>query len=526
MSTTKKEVRTWSSYIWDTWNKSPEERRFLRRLDACLITYAYLSYFSKFLDQQNVINAYVSGMKEEWVVNYQHVFRNKSEPVMTSLHLHGNQLNYITTSWAVGYIIGQIPSNMLITRIRPSIWIPTMELIWSSLTMCLALSKNFSTLCAIRFLVGLAESVFYPAIQYVIGSWYKNEELAKRSCIFHTASALGPMVSGFLQAGIYNGLDGSGGIAGWRWLFIIDGVITIPIALLGYFIMPDLPSTTKPSTFYTQEQLHIAQKRMDSVGRKPPAKLTKKKVQYNLTLLAFVAIDYVWGHRFLASSLRGIYSHSCRFGNGGGGTTSMIFWLQSFNEPGHVVYTIGQINTYPLGIYALQIVTTLVYAWWSDAVMLRWPPILFAGIWSLITYVVLAAMPVYTRISLRWTFYYFTGCMGGIAGLIMTWVHELNSHDNEKRAFVVASCNMWGYVFQAWLPIILFPQVEQPRVFKGNVATACINFLMIVMTLVTLYFQRREQRHVGLCRVETPADVKGDKHESEVGETGKLPPTD
>jgi len=85
---------------------------------------------------------------------------------------------------------------------------------------------------------------------------------------------------------------------------------------------------------------------------------------------------------------------------------------------------------------------------------------------------------------------------------------------------------MWGYVFQAWLPIILFPQVEQPRVFKGNVATACINFLMIVMTLVTLYFQRREQRRVGLCRVETPADVKGDKHESEVSETGKLPPTD
>lgn len=62
-------------------------------------------------------------------------------------------------------------------------------------------------------------------------------------------------------------------------LFILDGVITIPIALLGYFIMPDLPSTTKPSVFYTQEQLNIAQKRMDSVGRKPPAKFTKKKVQ-------------------------------------------------------------------------------------------------------------------------------------------------------------------------------------------------------------------------------------------------------
>jgi MFS transporter, ACS family, pantothenate transporter len=76
-----------------------------------------------------------------------------------------------------------------------------MELVWSVLTMTLASAKNFNTLVAIRFLVGtliwilkrygvypsagLAESTFYPAIQYVIGSWYKNEELAKRACIFH-----------------------------------------------------------------------------------------------------------------------------------------------------------------------------------------------------------------------------------------------------------------------------------------------------------------------------------------------------
>jgi hypothetical protein len=95
--------------------------------------------------------------------------------------------------------------------------------------------------------------------------------------------------------GIYNGLNGTGGLAGWRCcsgcsplrlqadffqgLFILDGVITVPIALLGYLVMPDLPSTTKPSMFYTQEQLDIAQKRMDSVGRRPPAKFTKEKVQ-------------------------------------------------------------------------------------------------------------------------------------------------------------------------------------------------------------------------------------------------------
>src|ERR1700733_9046396 len=65
-------------------------------------------------------------------------------------------------------------------------------------------------------------------------------------------------------------------------LFIVDGVITIPIALLGLVIMPDLPTTTKPSIFYTQEQLDIAVKRMESVGRKPPEKFTKEKVRLGL----------------------------------------------------------------------------------------------------------------------------------------------------------------------------------------------------------------------------------------------------
>ena len=72
---------------------------------------------------------------------------------------------------------------------------------------------------------------------------------------------------------------GSGLIFFFQGLFILDGVISIPIALLGFIAMPDLPSTTKPSRLYSQEQLDMAKKRMDSAGRKPPAKFTKKKVQ-------------------------------------------------------------------------------------------------------------------------------------------------------------------------------------------------------------------------------------------------------
>jgi ACS family pantothenate transporter-like MFS transporter len=82
--------KRWVSYIWDTLDKSPEERRFLFKLDAALLSFASLGYFIKYLDQVNINNAFVSGMKED-------------------LDLFGNQLNYMTTCWTVGYVIGQIP---------------------------------------------------------------------------------------------------------------------------------------------------------------------------------------------------------------------------------------------------------------------------------------------------------------------------------------------------------------------------------------------------------------------------------
>lgn len=82
--------RTWRSYVWDTFDRSPEERRFLFKLDAVILTFASLGYFIKYLDQVNISNAYVSGMKED-------------------LGLYGNQLNIMTTAWTVGYVIGEIP---------------------------------------------------------------------------------------------------------------------------------------------------------------------------------------------------------------------------------------------------------------------------------------------------------------------------------------------------------------------------------------------------------------------------------
>lgn len=91
-------------------------------------------------------------------------------------------------------------------------------------------------------------------------------ELATRAGIFYSASFAANMFSGYLQAGVYSGLDGHGGLAGWRWLFVMCGVITVPGAVWGFFVVPDSPYSTK--VFYlTKEQVTLAKERMAKLDR-------------------------------------------------------------------------------------------------------------------------------------------------------------------------------------------------------------------------------------------------------------------
>jgi ACS family pantothenate transporter-like MFS transporter len=86
------------------------------------------------------------------------------------------------------------------------------------------------------------------------------------------------MFSGYLQAGIYSGMDGHLGLPGWRWLFIFCGVISVPAAMYGYFAVPDNPYNCK-ARWLAPEKLEHAKARMEEIDRRPPVRLTVQKVK-------------------------------------------------------------------------------------------------------------------------------------------------------------------------------------------------------------------------------------------------------
>ncbi|KAH8599549.1 pantothenate transporter liz1 [Bisporella sp. PMI_857] len=425
--------QTWRSYIWDTFDKSPEERRFLFKLDAIILTFASLGYFIKNLDQYNINNAFVSGMQED-------------------LGLYKNQLNYMTTFWTVGYVIGEIPSNMLLTRIRPSVWIPTCELTWSVLTILLSQCKSAQQIYVLRFFIGFVEAAFYPGMQYVIGSWYRKDELAKRSTIFHASGQLGGMFSGYLMAATYR-LDGQGGYKGWQWLFIVNTIISLPIAIAGFFFFPDVPEITKS---WPRNR-----------GRYSLAKFRKIFSSWHIYALPFLYICF-------------------NNGAGYGGQPAFQLWLKSEG------YGVAARNSYPTIAAAIAVVLALIYAWSSDSLFkgARWPPMIFAGTVNIITASSLAAWDI--PIGWKWTCYMLGWVTGGLAGLEYSWANEICSEDNEERAFVIASMNTMAYVCQSWLPLIIWQQVESPRYQKGFITSVVLTFLLIVTALTIRFLHARE----------------------------------
>lgn len=121
--------------------------------------------------------------------------------------------------------------------------------------MLMASATNVRTLYALRFFVGLAESCAFPGYAALLGGWYGPHQLSKRVAIFEQTSGIASMFSGYLQAGLYKGMNGQLGLKGWQWLFIFDGIISIPIAIWGIFAIPDLPHTTR--AFYWSKDVRF-----------------------------------------------------------------------------------------------------------------------------------------------------------------------------------------------------------------------------------------------------------------------------
>ncbi|KAI0729325.1 MFS general substrate transporter [Fomitopsis betulina] len=202
------------------------ERKLLLKLDARMFILVII-YILNYIDRNNAAAARLKGFESD-------------------LHLVDQQFATLLSILYVGYIIMQIPSNMMLNHIgRPSLHLPICMIIWGVLSILTGITKNFVGALLTRFFLGFMEAAFFPGALFLISKWYKRNELGRRTAILYGGNIISNAFGSLIASGILDTMNGKLGNSAWRWLFYIEGSLTVFFATAAIFILPDFPGTEK-----------------------------------------------------------------------------------------------------------------------------------------------------------------------------------------------------------------------------------------------------------------------------------------
>lgn len=209
-----------------------------RKMDIRLVAWYAVVYFFLKLESHNITNAAIMNIEEG--TNIKH------------------QLGNLTSEqWAMALSVPHYPyllfepiSTFLLKRFSPRKWMSRIMLTWGIIAMCHGATQNFGGLLACRFLLGLAEAGFFPGVLYHLSFWYPASRMSLRISLFAAASAISGSFSGLL-AFATSFLNHKAGLAGWRWMFIIEGIPAVVCGISTWIFLPNYPDD---ATFLTDEQ--------------------------------------------------------------------------------------------------------------------------------------------------------------------------------------------------------------------------------------------------------------------------------
>ncbi|KAK9475922.1 major facilitator superfamily domain-containing protein [Lipomyces japonicus] len=425
-----------------------KRKRLVRKIDRKLLPCLVTMYLLNFLDRSNLAQARLGTLQQD-------------------LNMHGTDYNLATSILFVGYLLMQLPSNLLLTRVRPSVYLATAMTLWGAVSACQAALNSFAGLIVCRFLLGVVEAPFFPGAIMLMSSWYTRSELAFRIAWFYAGSALANMFGGLLGAGVLGNLHNAHGISGWRWLFIIEGSITVAVAIMSGFILPNFPTACR---WLTEEEAAFAQWRLSvdvseadddptAVTVKQGLKLALKDYKlYMFVLLLHMSIVSQTFQYFFPSIVNTL---------GFDKITSLLLtapvWFLQF--------VVSLVTTYTSGKYHDRSIHYRDRSWHIILLMLV----------SCIGNVIVTAT---TTTGPRF-FAMFLMPMGAVSAftIILAWVANTFPRPMVKRSASIAICNMIGNTASNY-GSYMYPSSQSPRYLTGGTVNAIICLLVASMAFI------------------------------------------
>ncbi|KAH8819284.1 MFS transporter [Xylogone sp. PMI_703] len=430
--------------------KATHTKKLLRKVDLRLLPLLILMYLLNSLDRSNLAQAALGSLE-------------------TDLNMKGTDYNLATSILFVGYLLMQLPSNLLLTRVRPSIYLGTVMMCWGVVSAAQAATTTFGGLLACRFMLGVVEAPFFPGAIMLMSSWYTRTELSSRIALFYAGNALANMFGGLLSAGVLGNLDGAHGIAGWKWLFIIEGTLTIVVAFVAALVLPNFPAT---SAGLDDDERKFAQWRLvdDAKEDDDTSAVTLKEglrlAFRDYRLYLFVLLQHL-------SLLTQSFTY---------------FFPIIVNTLGY-----GRIITLLLTVpvWFATFLVSLVVTWSSGRLVNR--SFFIMGLLSL-SCAGNIIMITTTAIGPRF-FAMFLLPMGTIPAyqLIVSWVANSFPRPLVKRSIAIAVANMIGNTATIYGPY-MYPATDGPRYTAGGAAVAAVCFVAAILAYVLRLIHIQENK--------------------------------
>lgn len=403
------------------------------------------------------------------------------------LGLVGNQFNVAVSILNVGYVLMQLPSNMLLTRIRPSLYIPACAMLWSVVSACTAAANNYGQLIAIRFILGIVEAPFFPGAYYILSAWYTRKELALRIAALYSALILATAFSGLIAAGVFAGLDNTRNLAGWQWLYVIEGSASFLAAAIAMFILPDFPESNSGSGkwLFSAEEKQLS---VERIARDRPSDSSEDEgIKHGLKL---AVMDYrTWVFSLMLCSNHSAYSFNNFF-------PSM---LKGFNLGSK---TITLVLTAPPYLVATVIAFGIALS--SDRMKERGlhiaAPIVFAVIGFIIT------VSTLDKAGRYFASFLYVGGLFGSNSIIYAWASSSLNQTPAKRACATAIVNIMSQIGNIYAPYFFRPQ-DAPRYILAVILMTVFSGLSIVTVLYMKFDLTKENKKLLAQGEETGVPV-------------------